>query len=246
MIKTVQLKLVNLLTLFQIKMSDLETSFRELSKTENVFMFVPNLIGYARIFLALLSFWFMPTNYSMAAWCYIISGLLDAVDGHAARLLGQSSKFGAMLDMLTDRCATMCLLTTLSTFYPSFMFLFQLSMIIDISCHWLHLHTSLLQGSTSHKFVDPTGNYWMKLYYTDRRVLFGMCAGNELFYAMLYLSYFTTGPLYTFYFLAFITFPVAVAKSAIALLQGYLAAVNIVGVDTKERQTEASKEQKNE
>ena len=55
-------------------MSDLETSFRELSKTENVFMFVPNLIGYARIFLALLSFWFMPTNYSMAAWCYIISG----------------------------------------------------------------------------------------------------------------------------------------------------------------------------
>jgi CDP-diacylglycerol--inositol 3-phosphatidyltransferase len=39
-----------------------------------------------------------------------LSGLLDAVDGHAARLLNQSSKFGAMLDMLTDRCATMCLL----------------------------------------------------------------------------------------------------------------------------------------
>ena len=104
-------------------------------------------------------------------------GLLDALDGHAARLLNQCSKFGAMLDMLTDRCATMCLLTTLSTFYPSFMFLFQLSMTIDISCHWLHVHTSLLQGSTSHKFVDPTGNYWMKLYYTDRRVLFAMCAG---------------------------------------------------------------------
>jgi len=224
-------------------MSDLEKSFRELSQTENVFMFVPNLIGYARIFLALLSFWFMPTNYSMAAWCYIISGLLDAVDGHAARLLGQSSKFGAMLDMLTDRCATMCLLTTLSTFYPSFMFLFQLSMTIDISCHWLHLHTSLLQGSTSHKFVDPTGNYWMRLYYTDRKVLFGMCAGNELFYAMLYLSYFTTGPFYIFYLIAFITFPIAVAKSGIALLQGYLAAVNIVGVDTKERLSAKDKEE---
>ena len=39
----------------------------------------------------------------------------------------------------------MCLLTTLSTFYPSFMFLFQLSMTIDISCHWLHVHTALLQ-----------------------------------------------------------------------------------------------------
>ena len=57
-------------------MSDLEKSFRELSKTENVFMFVPNLIGYGRIALALLSFWFMPTNYVAAAWCYIISGEL--------------------------------------------------------------------------------------------------------------------------------------------------------------------------
>ena len=79
-------------------------------------------------------------------------------------------------------------------------------MTIDIACHWLHLHTSLLQvkkniltvqhekckthqnspkkvvlailypilhtqGATSHKFVDPTGNYWMHLYYTDRQTL---------------------------------------------------------------------------
>merc|ERR1712013_203696 len=107
---------------------------------------------------------------------------------------------------------------------------------IDIACHWLHLHTSLLQGATSHKFVDPTGNYWMRLYYTDRKVLFSMCAGNELFYASLYLAHFTSGPLYLFYIMAVITFPVAVAKSGIALLQGYLAAVNIVGVDTKERE----------
>ena len=55
-------------------MSDLEKSFRELSNTENVFLFVPNLIGYGRIFLALLSFWFMPTNYVAAACCYILSG----------------------------------------------------------------------------------------------------------------------------------------------------------------------------
>jgi len=225
-------------------MSELETSLRELSKTENVFLFVPNLIGYARIVLALLSFLFMPYYYTLASFCYVTSALLDALDGHAARMLNQTSKFGAMLDMLTDRCATMCLLVTLCTFYPSCIFLFQLSMTIDISCHWLHLHTSLLQGATSHKFVDPTGNYWMHLYYTDRRVLFGMCAGNELFYCMLYLSHFTTGPLYIFYLLAVLTFPVAVAKSGIALLQGYLAAQNLVGVDVKERElAQASKEE---
>ena len=60
--------------------------------------------------------------------------------------------------------------------------------------------------------------------------------GNELFYAMLYLSYFTSGPLYIFYILAVVCFPVALLKSGIALLQGYLAATNLVGVDLKERQ----------
>jgi len=214
---------------------ELEKSFRELSKTENVFMFIPNLIGYGRIILALLSFWFMPTNYVAAGWCYILSGGLDAIDGHAARMLGQSSKFGAMLDMLTDRCATMCLLATLCTFYPSATFLFQLSMTIDISCHWLHLHTSLLEGKTSHKFQDPTGNWFMHKYYTDRKVLFAMCAGNEFFYASLYLLHFTWGPLYIFPVVAVLTFPVAIAKSGIALLQGYLAAQNIAAVDVKER-----------
>ena len=43
--------------------------------------------------------------------------------------------------------------------------------------------------------------------------------GNELFYAMLYLSYFTPGPFYLFNILAVLCFPVAVLKSAIALLQ---------------------------
>ena len=62
-----------------------------------------------------------------------------------SRAFNQSTKFGAMLDMLTDRCATMCLLATLGTFYPSWLFFFQLSMTIDISCHWIHLHTTLLQ-----------------------------------------------------------------------------------------------------
>jgi CDP-diacylglycerol--inositol 3-phosphatidyltransferase len=165
---------------------------------ENIFLFVPNLIGYGRIALAIVAMWFMPTNHVIAAWCYILSGLLDAFDGHAARALNQSTKFGAMLDMLTDRCATMTLLATLCTFYPGWTFFFQISMVIDVSCHWIHLHTTLLQGRTSHKFMDAGSNPIMHLYYTSRPVLFVMCAGNEAFYASLYLLYFTTGPFYLF------------------------------------------------
>jgi CDP-diacylglycerol--inositol 3-phosphatidyltransferase len=93
--------------------------------SENVFLYVPNLIGYSRMLLVLLSFWLMPSSPTMAASCYVLAGLLDAVDGHIARLLGQTSRFGAMLDMLTDRCASMGLLATLCTFYPRAAFIFQ-------------------------------------------------------------------------------------------------------------------------
>lgn len=45
--------------------------------------------GYSRIVLAVVSFYFMPTNYVISSWCYIISVLLDALDGHAARKFNQ-------------------------------------------------------------------------------------------------------------------------------------------------------------
>ena len=41
----------------------------------------------------------------------------DLVDGHAARKFNQSSEFGGMLDMITDRCSTLGLLFALSCEY---------------------------------------------------------------------------------------------------------------------------------
>lgn len=52
----------------------------------------------------------------------------------------------------------------------------------------------MLQGKTSHKFIDMSGNPIMRVYYTNKLVLFAMCAGNEAFYAALYLLHFTEGP----------------------------------------------------
>lgn len=56
---------------------------------KNCFIIV-NFAGYARIILAIISIYFMPTNYKVACTCYVISALLDAFDGHAARLFNQS------------------------------------------------------------------------------------------------------------------------------------------------------------
>jgi len=53
--------------------------------------------------LAGLSLHFMSYHPKYCTLLYGVSCLLDAVDGQAARALGQASKFGAVLDMVTDR-----------------------------------------------------------------------------------------------------------------------------------------------
>ena len=60
--------------------------------------------GYSRIILAGLALHYMSYHPKYCTLLYCISCLLDAVDGQAARALGQTSKFGAVLDMVTDRC----------------------------------------------------------------------------------------------------------------------------------------------
>lgn len=40
----------------------------------------------------------MRTNYEIAAVCYIVSALLDAVDGHAARAFNQSEYYRLDID----------------------------------------------------------------------------------------------------------------------------------------------------
>ncbi|KAM4025384.1 CDP-diacylglycerol--inositol 3-phosphatidyltransferase [Anomaloglossus baeobatrachus] len=208
---------------------------------ENIFLFVPNLIGYARIVFAFIAFYFMPSAPLVASTFYLLSGLLDAFDGHAARALNQGTKFGAMLDMLTDRCATMCLLVNLSLLYPHYTLLFQLSMSLDIASHWLHLHSSILKGSDSHKSIDLSGNPVLRLYYTSRPVLFFMCAGNELFYCMLYLLHFSEGPAVTlggvglFRLVVWLCCPVSLVKSVISLLHLVTASCNMAALDSAER-----------
>lgn len=214
-------------------------------ETENVFLFIPNIIGYARIVLALISFYYMPYNWPVAVVCYCVSGLLDALDGHAARYFNQSTKFGAILDQLTDRCGTMCLLVTLSNFYPKYMFFFQLSMAVDVACHWIFLHSSLLQGKSSHKMINLGDNPVMKIYYTSRPVLFFMCLGNEAFFAALYLMHFSEGPIVAglglFRLVCYVSAPVMAVKTIISLVHGYVACCNIATLDSQEREVAKQK-----
>lgn len=72
-------------------------------------LYVPNIIGFARVFLLYLSNK-NKENSTKAISYYTSSYLLDVADGWAARRYDQSTKFGYWLDMITDRLSTSLLL----------------------------------------------------------------------------------------------------------------------------------------
>lgn len=104
---------------------------------------------------------FMSYHPKYSTLAYVISCLLDAVDGPVARARGETSKFGAVLDMVTDRlvshvatglsscliagsrCTTSCLLCYLASAYPDFAVLFQLLIALDFSSHYMHMYRSV-------------------------------------------------------------------------------------------------------
>ncbi len=55
----------------------------------NVYLFVPNIIGYARIVFGIASLFYMETAPEIAMFLYWLSAFLDAFDGYAARALNQ-------------------------------------------------------------------------------------------------------------------------------------------------------------
>jgi CDP-diacylglycerol--inositol 3-phosphatidyltransferase len=160
----------------------------------DIFLFAPNVIGYSRIVLALASLYYMPLHPRTCSLLYSISSLLDALDGYAARALEQSTRFGAVLDMVTDRCATSCLLVFLSSAFPRWSLVFQSLISLDFSSHYIHMYMTLITGgaNSSHKNVDKSQSWLLNLYYTNRTVLFWFCALNELFFIALYLLSFSS------------------------------------------------------
>ena len=172
--------------------------------------------GYFRILLAISSLYYMPVHPRTCCILYSVSCLLDAFDGFAARRLDQSTKFGAVLDMVTDRCTTSCLLVFLASAFPRWSIVFQGLISLDLASHYMHMFATLtMNGSgTSHKMVDESRSWILKQYYSNnvrssavqncaygaaflltiglQVVLFTFCALNEMFFIALYLLSFSS------------------------------------------------------
>ncbi|CCH42407.1 CDP-diacylglycerol-inositol 3-phosphatidyltransferase [Wickerhamomyces ciferrii] len=211
--------------------------------TTTIFNYVPNYIGYLRVITAVISFQLMKSHPLYCTLVYCISCLLDALDGHAARYYNQTSRFGAVLDMVTDRCTTSSLICFLCVLYPDYALVFQLLVSLDLASHYMHMYATLQTGGKSHKNIDKESSYLLNLYYTNRYVLFTMCAFNEVFYVALYLYYF---PLYNvsifgeYYsiagILAAICFPFYLFKQSTNVIQLVRAAVLLAELDIEDLQ----------
>ncbi|PNH02087.1 putative CDP-diacylglycerol--inositol 3-phosphatidyltransferase 2 [Tetrabaena socialis] len=65
----------------------------------NVYLYVPNLIGYARVVAAFFAFAVAFTSPWQCIAAYFFSFVCDELDGRFARMLNQTSTLGAVLDM---------------------------------------------------------------------------------------------------------------------------------------------------
>ena len=112
----------------------------------------------------------MPLHPRTCSGLYSVSCLLDALDGYAARHFEQSTRFGAVLDMVTDRCTTACLLVFLASAWPRWAIVFQGLISLDLASHYVHMYATLIMGGadTSHKKVDRSRSFILNLYYTNK------------------------------------------------------------------------------
>lgn len=189
--------------------------------------------------------------HELATLFYGLSSLLDALDGVAARYLNQCSRFGAVLDMITDRSSTSILLCYLYHYYAStnsssLLFLpplFQFLLALDLSSHYIHMVASHTAGESSHKIIPADANPLLKWYYQSRIVLFFVCAGNELFFILLYVysfidltnfSLFAKALLYSF---TLVSFSVCLLKQIINVIQFVRASNFLVQQDVSDIQS---------
>jgi hypothetical protein len=70
---------------------------------DNVYLYVPNLIGYARVVLAGVSLAHAFSDVRLSLVAYLLSFVCDELDGRFARKFDQCSEFGKLLDMVRAR-----------------------------------------------------------------------------------------------------------------------------------------------
>lgn len=152
----------------------------------NIYLWIPNLIGYGRVVLTLVAVYNAFTCWKTFVICYSLGAILDLFDGMAARHFNQSTKFGAVFDMVTDRVGTNMLYIVLASILPQYFFYIAVLAGIDYSSHWAQMYAAAVGGS-HHKTLSTDRNWLLRIYYSNKPFMFLNCVGQEAFLIALYV-----------------------------------------------------------
>ncbi|OAF66431.1 hypothetical protein A3Q56_05839 [Intoshia linei] len=205
----------------------------------DIYLFWPNIIGYVRVICLLISCMSFMKNPYIAIISYIVSIGMDAIDGKVARAFNQSTIFGGYLDMITDRCTTMSLVSFLMIFYPRYALFFVLVNVIDMSSHWSHVHSNAVMGNQTHKSVKKEENIILSYYYSNKNFFYSACIFSEGFYVWMYILNFV--PIFLVKLMVYFTFPFALLKIFINLVQLKVASDQLISLDVKNRNQNVEK-----
>jgi len=133
-----------------------------------VALYIPNLLGYARIVSAFVGLQFAPSQPVIAVKIWILSALLDLLDGPTARMLNQTSSFGVVLDIAADNILRSCVWVAAAAANPSY---------LAISCfvlclEWVTLVATQVHASSQHS------QHWKEARQKDPRFVQAFFANN--------------------------------------------------------------------
>ncbi|KAG7353269.1 CDP-alcohol phosphatidyltransferase [Nitzschia inconspicua] len=179
-------------------MNSFRTTTSSTTTADDVLLYVPNLIGYFRVVFTVTSLVLMltlPQYWLLATALYVGSFVGDLFDGLVARRLNQTSTFGGLLDMVTDRCSTLGLLFVLANSYKDQVHLqltFLFLSLLDISSHWCQMYSTSALGK-HHKSEDGNeGRHFLVRWFYKYYFFFGyLCVGAEFTYVIAYALQFT-------------------------------------------------------
>ena len=168
--------------------------------TFSVFFYVPQFIGYFRVLSTLVSIFYAihavankGEYHKRAIVGYAVSFVLDAVDGVAARKFDQSSHFGAVLDMITDRCTTAAFLVILTWLYTEKWqrLMLIIVLMLDVASHWVAMYSSLKFGLHHKETKQNKKQFFLVRWYYSNYYFFGACCvGAEITYMVAFAKAF--------------------------------------------------------
>ena len=114
---------------------------------------IPNCVCYLRVVLCFFSFWYFSQNHNEVIFLIItlIVMLMDALDGYLARILNQTSVFGAKLDVYSDRIVEL-------SYWLYFALVGRLGLWVFI----VFLIRGLIVDILTFRSQKPLGNSWLR------------------------------------------------------------------------------------